>query len=139
MPDIHRIRTPGHSLPEIFKSVLEAAPEKPSHSVAKTKQIRTNDGEPVELTPTTISGRRGMSVKRLQAELRGDLDRIIMKAIEKEPEQRYQTVDQLTDDIHRYLVGKPVKALRKWVALSSGKIRHEEQMGRGNRNGVRVD
>jgi serine/threonine protein kinase len=42
--------------------------------------------------------------------LRGDLDNIILKAIRREPERRYQTVTEFCDDIHRYLNNLPVKA-----------------------------
>jgi eukaryotic-like serine/threonine-protein kinase len=46
----------------------------------------------------------------LQKHLRGDLDTIIMKALRKEPERRYQSSDQLAADIQFHLDGKPVTA-----------------------------
>ncbi len=42
--------------------------------------------------------------------LRGDLDNIILKALRKEPERRYQSVQELIEDIRRHLVGLPVSA-----------------------------
>ena len=42
--------------------------------------------------------------------LRGDLDNIVLKAIRREPESRYQSVRDLLEDIERYLFGLPVKA-----------------------------
>jgi eukaryotic-like serine/threonine-protein kinase len=42
--------------------------------------------------------------------LGGDLDNIVMKALRKEPARRYLSVAQFSDDIHRYLVGRPVSA-----------------------------
>lgn len=42
--------------------------------------------------------------------LRGDLDNIVLKAIRREPESRYQSVRDLIEDIERYLKGLPVKA-----------------------------
>ncbi|MCK4774077.1 MAG: protein kinase, partial [Candidatus Krumholzibacteria bacterium] len=42
--------------------------------------------------------------------LHGDLDAILLKALEKEPERRYQTVAEMTADIRRYLDGEPVLA-----------------------------
>lgn len=42
--------------------------------------------------------------------LKGDLDNIILKSLKKEPERRYQSVIDLSDDIRRYLVGLPVSA-----------------------------
>jgi eukaryotic-like serine/threonine-protein kinase len=43
-------------------------------------------------------------------ELRGDLDRIVMKATALAPEDRYRTAAALSDDLHRYLRGEPVLA-----------------------------
>jgi tetratricopeptide (TPR) repeat protein len=42
--------------------------------------------------------------------LQGDLDAIVMKALRKEPEQRYSTVNQLRDDVTRVLDHEPVTA-----------------------------
>ena len=47
--------------------------------------------------------------------LRGDLDFILLKALRKEPEKRYSSVEQFADDIRRYLDGLPVRARKgKW-------------------------
>jgi eukaryotic-like serine/threonine-protein kinase len=43
-------------------------------------------------------------------ELRGDLDTIVMKAMQKEPARRYNSVEQLSEDIRRHLEGYPVRA-----------------------------
>src|SRR5262245_11843401 len=42
--------------------------------------------------------------------LRGDLDRVILMALRKEPERRYVSAGQLGDDIERYLSGRPILA-----------------------------
>jgi tetratricopeptide (TPR) repeat protein len=42
--------------------------------------------------------------------LKGDLDNIILKALRKEPERRYQSVQEFSEDIRRHLVGLPVTA-----------------------------
>jgi eukaryotic-like serine/threonine-protein kinase len=42
--------------------------------------------------------------------LEGDLDNIILKAVHKEPERRYSSVERLSDDIALYLRGRPVSA-----------------------------
>lgn len=42
--------------------------------------------------------------------IRGDLDNIILKAIEKDPERRYSSVEQFSEDIRRHLEGVPVSA-----------------------------
>ncbi|MBM3729126.1 MAG: tetratricopeptide repeat protein [Acidobacteria bacterium] len=47
---------------------------------------------------------------QFQPDLAGDLDRIILMALRKEPERRYASVAQLDEDIGRYLAGFPVSA-----------------------------
>jgi serine/threonine protein kinase len=42
--------------------------------------------------------------------LRGDLDNIILKALKKEPDRRYLSAEQFSEDIRRHLEGLPVKA-----------------------------
>lgn len=55
--------------------------------------------------------------------LKGDLDALIMKALEKDPARRYQSVQDLADDLRRYLAGQPVLAQgggalgRAWRAM----------------------
>jgi serine/threonine-protein kinase len=44
--------------------------------------------------------------------LRGDLDTIILKALRKKPEERYETAAAFADDLERWLAGKPVRAQR---------------------------
>ncbi len=51
--------------------------------------------------PSASSGRR---------ELRGDLDAIILQALEKRPDQRYSSVEALVEDIRRYRRQEPVRA-----------------------------
>ncbi len=45
-----------------------------------------------------------------KSRLKGDIDNIVLKAISKEPENRYSTVKQLSEDIWRYIDGEPVTA-----------------------------
>ena len=39
-----------------------------------------------------------------------DLDLIVLKALRKEPERRYSSAEQFSDDVSRYLEGRPVLA-----------------------------
>jgi tetratricopeptide (TPR) repeat protein len=55
---------------------------------------------------------RDKARKRLRKKLSGDLDSIILMALRKEPHRRYLSVEQFSDDIGRYLAGRPVIARR---------------------------
>lgn len=48
-----------------------------------------------------------------------ELDTIVLKCLEKEPERRYQTASELAMDVHRYLAGEPIEAKRAsaWYAV----------------------
>ena len=48
--------------------------------------------------------------QRLRRRLEGDLDNIVMKAISKDPQRRYVSVDQFAEDVRRHLTGLPVLA-----------------------------
>lgn len=54
--------------------------------------------------------------------LRGDLDRIILMAMRKEPERRYQSVAQFAEDIERHLQRLPVRAQRDTFRYRAGKF-----------------
>ncbi len=68
------------------------------------------------LTPATLvpaiceEDPRPPSAVAGSARLRGDLDTIVLKALRKKPEQRYETVVELAEDIRRHLAGLPVRA-----------------------------
>jgi len=58
----------------------------------------------------SISEKRGLEVQLLKKELKGDLDNILLKSLRKEPKNRYSSVEQMMEDLHRYLNEKPVLA-----------------------------
>lgn len=51
-----------------------------------------------------------------------DLDNIVMMAMRKDPERRYQSVDQFADDIRRYLAGRPILARKDSISYRAGKF-----------------
>lgn len=73
------------------------------------------------LPSEVASGQTGAST-RLAHELSGDLDNIVMMALRKEPERRYQSVEQLSDDIQRYLTGMPIAARPDSFGYRTGKF-----------------
>src|SRR6185295_11182353 len=54
--------------------------------------------------------------------LRGDLDLILLQALDKEPMRRYPTVEQFADDIRRHLEHLPVKAQEPRLSYRLGKL-----------------
>jgi serine/threonine protein kinase/tetratricopeptide (TPR) repeat protein len=79
---------------------------------------------------STICERRGVDGRRLGQVLRGELDWIVMKALEKDRNRRYETASGLAADVHRYLNGEVVQAcppsvgyrLRKFVRRNRGPV-----------------
>jgi WD40 repeat protein/tRNA A-37 threonylcarbamoyl transferase component Bud32 len=65
---------------------------------------------------------RATTVKKLSRTLRGDLDTIALKALQKSPTERYATVDALAEDIARWLRGEPVLARRDRFAYRAMKF-----------------
>ena len=59
---------------------------------------------------TALAGLRGTSPGTLASQLRGELDWITMRAMEKEPERRYASPRELADDVRRHLANEPVSA-----------------------------
>jgi serine/threonine-protein kinase len=56
------------------------------------------------------AGLRGLSIRKLQKNLRGDLDTIILKALKRSPADRYSSVTAFADDLQRYVAHEPVRA-----------------------------
>ena len=60
--------------------------------------------------PSATDGAADVPLPYERRRLRGDLDAIVLKALEKEPERRYASAEELADDVGRFLGGKPVVA-----------------------------
>jgi serine/threonine protein kinase len=73
-----------------------------------------------ETEPSRPSAKANLAISNSQ--LKGDLDNIILKALRKEPENRYASVEQFSEDIHRYLTGQPVMARRATFSYKAGKF-----------------
>jgi serine/threonine protein kinase len=75
----------------------------------------------VEQVPERPSGVAGGSSADRKA-LRGDLDKIVLMALRKEPERRYASVAQFSADIERHLAGRPVLAHKDTVSYRAAKF-----------------
>jgi len=65
---------------------------------------------PPERPSTAVTRGGASSPKAARRELRGDLDNVVLMALRKEPERRYLSAGQFSEDIQRYLDGQPVLA-----------------------------
>ena len=78
---------------------------------------------------TAYAASRGATLRRLRQELRGDLDRILAKALEKQPSRRYATIDAFADDLGRHLRGEPVRAQRASLRYRARKFVQRHAFG----------
>lgn len=85
---------------EIQRVIREDDPPTPSHRLATLPRQEQ----------TTAAQRRRLEPARLSSQLRGDLDRIVMKCLEKDRNQRYDTSAALAMDLGRHLNDEPVLA-----------------------------
>lgn len=77
------------------------------HDVARA----ITEQEPTRPSTTVAKGDRNSKFEiRISKLLRGDLDNIVLKALRKEPEQRYQSVEHFSEDIRRHLERRPIIA-----------------------------
>ena len=86
------------ALAEMIRIIQEEQPSKPS------TRLSTDESLP------SLAAMRHTEPKRLIALLRGELDWVVMKCLEKSRERRYETVNGLARDIQRYLADEPVEA-----------------------------
>ncbi len=93
-----RLRSAGYG--EIQRIIAEEDPEKPS-----TRLSTLRDEE-----KTMVAGKRGANPAELSRGVRGDLDSIVMKCLEKDRRRRYETVNALAADTQRFLNNEPVTA-----------------------------
>ncbi len=103
---------------DVERVVCERQPDKPSTRVAAAAPASL-DGF------ARLTGRRGPGVRRL----RGDLDVICLKALQKDPARRYASVEAFAEDIHRNLTGLPVLARPDSVAYRLGKFVSRHRVG----------
>jgi non-specific serine/threonine protein kinase/serine/threonine-protein kinase len=83
---------------DILRWIREVDPPTPSTRLA------TSDAR------AAIADRRGLDARHLGGLLRGELDWIVMKCLDKDRARRYETADGLARDLQRYLAGESVEA-----------------------------
>jgi serine/threonine protein kinase/tetratricopeptide (TPR) repeat protein len=122
----------SQSLLEMERSICEEEAEKPSTVVGRTEN-RVSGATPVTtvITPELVARNRGMESTELRRRLQGDLDTILMKALRKDPQDRYASAQDFSNDIERHLAGRPVLARRPTFSYRGGRFlqRHKESVG----------
>jgi non-specific serine/threonine protein kinase/serine/threonine-protein kinase len=106
---------------EVAKVICEKDPQKPSTVVAREALIQRGD-EPAKLTPEMVSRTREGRPEKLRRRLSGDLDNIVLKSLNKEPQRRYASVEQFSEDIRRHLAGLPVIARKDTLGYRTAKF-----------------
>ena len=109
-----------HALVKVLEIVRDAVPPPPS------RRLGSSSSQVLE----SVSGLRRIESKKLTTLLRGELDWIVMKALDKDRSRRYDTVNSFARDVQRYLNSEPIDArppttaylLRKFVARHRGLV-----------------
>ncbi len=104
---------------EIQRIIREVDPPNPSARLSQSAE-----------TLASVAANRRSEPQRLGAIVRGELDWIVMKALEKDRQRRYESASGLATDIQRYLTGEAVTAappgriykLRKTIRRNRGKV-----------------
>jgi WD40 repeat protein/serine/threonine protein kinase len=117
-------------LDEVFRLIREQDPPRPS------TRLGTLTGEEL----TAISARRQSEPAKLNKLLRGDLDWIVMKCLEKNRQRRYETPDSLAQDVERHLKSEPVLARPHSLRYTLARFvkRHQAGVGFGAALGVAI-
>jgi serine/threonine protein kinase/tetratricopeptide (TPR) repeat protein len=105
-------------LAEMLRVIKEAEPTRPSTKLSHSGTL------------PSIAAHRQMEPHKLTALVRGELDWIVMKALEKDRGRRYESANSFAMDVQRYLAGEPVQAapasamyrLRKLVRRHRGPV-----------------
>jgi len=112
----------SRSAEEIARMITTSEPLKPSVVITRHEATPHTDDGHHSLTPEGISRTREGNVDKLRRRLVGDLDNILLKALRKEPERRYASVQDLSADLQRHLTGLPVLAREDTFAYRAGKF-----------------
>jgi serine/threonine protein kinase/Tfp pilus assembly protein PilF len=105
---------------EMRRIIREDEPPRPSARLSTMQQAHLS----------TIAEQRGLEPHRLSQHLRGELDWIVMRALEKDRNRRYESASAFAADVQRYLNDEPVQAcppsagyrLRKFARRNKGWI-----------------
>ena len=107
---------------QMAQVVSDLVPVKPSEALARQDTAAAERGDDETDAVAQIALARDTAPGRLSRALRGDLDRIVLLALHKEPHRRYASAEQLSADIDRHLRGLPVLAHKDSLWYRCGKF-----------------
>lgn len=113
---------PGKTAAEMERVICDTEPTLPS--TAASKKISGRPGTGI-FSDKRFQAKSG----KLQRKLRGDLDAIVMIAMHKLPDRRYESVEKLCADIRNYLTGRPVTAHMDSLFYRTSKIINRHKAG----------
>jgi serine/threonine protein kinase len=106
---------------ELERSICITDPLRPSAAVKRARESGPLEGQSEILA---VAAARRLAPEKLQKRLIGDIDAIVMRALRKEPQHRYASIEQLASDVRRYLTREPVQARQgNWLYYSQRFIR----------------
>ncbi|HLW77887.1 MAG TPA: protein kinase [Bryobacteraceae bacterium] len=113
----------NRSAAEVQWAICEEEPKRPSAVVMNqwTTAIPQSTQRLEAASPDSFESRDRVRM-RLKRRLSGDLDMIVLKALRKEPERRYASVEQFSEDVRRHLENLPVLARGDAVRYRVGKF-----------------
>jgi non-specific serine/threonine protein kinase/serine/threonine-protein kinase len=118
---------------EMAQVILREEPGKPSTAASRqAAKVRhdANENHQKGITDNRLSRETNpKSEIRNPKYLRGDLDNIVLKALRKEPERRYTSAQEFSEDIRRHLEGLPVNATPATFSYRAGKFTHRHKAG----------
>ncbi len=118
-----------HSPIAIGKIITDEQVIKPSDKFQSTEEISSSDGTIKQITPQSISNSRNEKPEKIFQHLQGDIDNIILKAIHKDPDRRYTSAEQFSEDIRRHLIGLPVIARKDTLKYRFSKFVQRHKVG----------
>ncbi len=94
------------------QAFLQGEPPPPSEAILRTSHRNGPDGQQhVHRTPSLVAAVRDGTPSLLRRKLAGDLDAILLRALRRNPTERYQSTAQLAADLRSYLQHQPVSAV----------------------------
>ncbi len=110
------------SVARLFRSITDEEPSKPSTVIALSEELQASGGTTVCVDPESVSRDRHTDPRTLKRRLAGDLDCILLKALRKDPKDRYSSMERFSEDIRRHLEGLPVAARKDTFLYQTSKF-----------------